>query len=196
MKFVDKETYMAQEKYYLTKHQTFEEYLRDKNNKPKEYIDLNFGVFYQTFNHKKATVECLKSFRKFFPKTPIYLVSDHGADLSDIAKAFNCHYKYADKELGYQCSDMRAWFERIADAIKACGNPEWMLFLEDDILTRDKISKNPNAHIAGQGGGFVSYENKKQLSPKVREYVESRFPIQSGTASPAAAARYFTRNLL
>jgi len=176
LKFADKETYLAQEKYYITKHETFEEYSADKNNEPKKYVDLDFGVFYQTFNHKKATFECLKSFRKFYPKIPVCLISDHGADLADIALAFDCRYEYADKELGYQCTDMRAWFQRIADACLACGNPEWMFFLEDDILTRDRISKYPNAHIAGQGGGSLKLANKKQLSPEVIKYVEKLFP--------------------
>ncbi len=176
LKFVDRETYLAQERYYLSKHQKFEEYSKDRGNEQKSYIDLDFGVFYQTFDHKKATFECLRSFRALYPKTPVYLVSDHGVDLVDIAAHFNCHYQYAEKELGYEATDIMDWFARVADACAACKNPQWMLIMEDDIRTRDRISKYPNAHLAGQGGGAPMRRYRKQLVTSVREYVNKRFP--------------------
>src|SRR5438105_6117465 len=67
MRFWDTHSYHEALAYYLAKHQTFEEYVADTRNEVKEYIDLDFSVYFQCYNNKRATFASLQSFRQFYP---------------------------------------------------------------------------------------------------------------------------------
>ena len=176
LQFLSRKSYLEHSHYYLSKHQTFEEYTADKNNQPKTYIDLNFAVYFQTYNNRQATTEALKSFRHFYPNIPIYLISDHGQDFSDIAIRFGCDYLFASENLGYwPCKNMYTWFSRLADACKKYEDKEWILILEDDVRTRDHISKYPTAHLAGPSGGKPG-SRIKHLTTEAYSFTKKRFP--------------------
>lgn len=183
MRFWDHVSYKKALTYYLAKRQTFEEYVTDPTNELKEYIDLDFSVYFQVYKNKPATVAALKSFRQFYPSIPILLVCDGGDDFTDIAREFNCEYYHDPENLGYwPCKDIGRWFKRVARACEMF-NTEWVLILENDVRTRDRISKYPHAHLAGPGGGRGA---RKQLSPAaqrlIRErYLEAEFSGTSGS---------------
>ena len=140
--------------YYKYRVKKFEDYVADSSNAPKDYFDLKFAVYFQCFNQRKATFETLKSFRNFYPEVKVHLLSDKGEDFSDIAKCFNCDYTYSEQNIAYwPCKDMIGWFKRLYETCLMYPNADWILLLEDDIRVRDHISKEPNAHIAGQAGG-------------------------------------------
>lgn len=175
MRFWDLASYHRALRYYLTKRQSFEEYMADRHNEPKEYIDLDFSVYYQVYNNKRATFAALKSFRQIYPDVPILLVCDGGADHTAIAKYFNCEYYHDPVNIGYwPCKDMYRWFQRIARA-GDLFKTEWILILEDDIRTRDRISKYPHAHLSGQGGSSGT-RIIKQLSPSARAFIRDKYP--------------------
>ncbi|MFZ2167329.1 MAG: hypothetical protein WAV50_00495 [Minisyncoccia bacterium] len=175
MKFWDDASYKKALTYYLAKHQTFEEYRDDSSNEPKEYIDLDFSVYYQTYKNRQATYASLQSFRENFPTVPVLLVSDGGDDFSAIARHFNCEYYHDPVNIGYwPCKDTGRWFERLA---RTCTlfNTEWVLTLEDDVRTRDRISKYPNAHLAGQGGSRGT-KVTKELTPSAQAFIKEKHP--------------------
>lgn len=175
LQFWDKSSYQKALAYYLAKHQSFEEYQADPHSEQKEYLDLDFSVYFQCYSNKRATYATLQSFRKFYPNVPILLVSDGGEDFSALARHFNCEYYYDPVNISYwPCTDMRRWFDRIK---RACTlfNTEWVLILETDVRTRDRISKYPHAHLSGQGGSRGT-RITKQLSPAAQVYIKEKYP--------------------
>lgn len=176
LKFPDTISYQDELRYYLNKKQYFNEYLKDKKNPNKEYTDIKFGAYFQVFNQKKATFETLKSFRKYFPDSPVYLLSDAGEDFSAIAKFFSCDYEYSNENMAYwPCKNMHGWFKRLNNVCEKYSDCDWILLLEDDVRVCDKISKMPSGHMVGQGGGS-NLKKGKQLSPKAKEYLLKLHP--------------------
>jgi hypothetical protein len=176
LKISTRRDYLRQLKYYLSKNQKFEEYIADKTNPAKEYLDLKFLVYFQCFNQKKATFEALRSLRRFYPDVKVHLVSDKGEDFSEIAKYFGCDYTYAQENLAYwPCRDIIAWFGRLYDTCKMYKDVDWIIIMEDDVRVRDRISKYPNANLAGQGGWNGSFEGA-HLSKAAKDYVWSLHP--------------------
>ena len=197
MQFLDLDSYQRYLAHYLAKNQTFEEYSANPENEKKKYIDLNFAAYFQCYNNRRATFETLRSFRKFYPHTPVYLVSDHGEDFRDIAVHFNCDYVYAPERLDYWPTvDMVAWFARLADACKRYPTADWMLILEEDVRTRDRISKFPEAHLAGQGGGDRKTP-AKQLPPAAQKYLLKKYPdMEMGLVSGCGGSIFHRRSFL
>ena len=170
-----KEDYLKELKFYVMRSKGFEDYMRDKRMPKKEYIDLKFAAYFQCFNKRRATAEALRSFRKFYPDIPVHLLSDDGEDFSAIAKKFTCDYTYDRKNVGagpVPCKDIKAWFKRLYDTCMMYENAEWILILEDDVRTRDRISKYPNAHLAGQAGGNYNIS----FSQAAKEYIWKFYP--------------------
>jgi len=168
-----KEDYLRELKFYKIRSKKFEDYLADRRMPPKKYIDLKFAVYFQCFDQQRATAEALKSFRSFYPDIAISLLSDKGEDFRDVAKRFRCDYTYAEENLGYwPCKDIKAWFRRLYDTCSMYKDAEWILLLEDDIRTRDRISKYPNAHLAGQAGGVFD----SHFFKLAKEYIWKLYP--------------------
>ncbi len=193
LRFWDAASYQKALAYYLAKHQSFEEYRDDPHNEPKEYIDLDFSVYFQCYKNKEATFAALQSFRKFYPAIPILLLSDGGDDFSALARHFNCQYYHDPQNISYwPCTNMRRWFERLA---RACNlfKTEWILILETDVRTRDRISKYPHAHLAGQGGSRGTHI-EKQLSPAAQAYIKEKYPETEVFGISGCGGSLFHRN--
>jgi len=137
---------------FLKQQQTFEQYLEDKRNPHKKYIRLSFAVHLQCFKQPRATFEALKSLRQYYPDVPVHLISDGGHDFSGIAKHFHCDYTHANQNVSRP--GFRQPFEWIKRLRKTCEmyRTAWIIMMEDDVRVRDRISKNPDAHIAGPSG--------------------------------------------
>ena len=176
LNFPDTESYQKELIFYLRKKQTFEEYTADRNNLEKKYVDLKIGVYFQVFNQKKATFETLKSFRKYYPDAPVYLLSDKGDDFSEIARHFNCDYEYSEENIAYwPCKNIPGWLSRLNKVCEKYYDCDWILLLEDDVRVRDKISYAPRGHMCGQGGGN-NLKRGKQISMKAKKYLWNLFP--------------------
>lgn len=119
-------------------------------------LPIRLSVYFQVFNQPRATYEALKAFRPAYMNVPISLVSDGGGDFSKIAEHFGCSYTF-DKEpvfvgarpnMGLPTDEHRTrWFNRLLDACKP--DTDWLLLLEDDVLTRGPIKHFPPAPMAG-----------------------------------------------
>jgi hypothetical protein len=128
-------------------------------------------AFYQACRNKKATFECLKAFRRFYPESYVYLVSDGGDDLSDVARLFCCEYQYLDP-LGHGAKTVQQraeWLRRFAYAARRATSNH-MLLLEDDVLIRGQIRRSEQFALAGPHNGY------ERLSPQLFHHLRRRFP--------------------
>ena len=122
----------------------------------KNYVDIKIGAHYNCFNNKRATYEALKSFRRHYPDAPVFLFSDGGDDFKLIADHFNCHYGHSTERTGNGKSTyleteehVMLWLCRLQDTCKKFTDVDWIVILEDDVKTQDRISRVPPAPMAG-----------------------------------------------
>ena len=128
-------------------------------------------AFLLAYRNPKATFECLKAFRQFHPESSVYLVSDGGDDLSDIAAFFNCKYECLER-IGrppWSADVMKEWLRRFVTAARL-GNSDYIIHLEDDVLIRGPIYRQGAVTMAGP------YSSHARLSARVIEYLHSCHP--------------------
>lgn len=53
---------------------------------------ISIGAYYQCYKQPKAFINCLKSYRRVYPKNTLVIVNDAGDDLSKAAKYFNVDF--------------------------------------------------------------------------------------------------------
>jgi len=151
---------------YLKKRQTFQEYMSDLSNPSKKYIDIDFAVHFLCYRRPRATFEALKSLRQFYPDVKVHLISDGGDDFSPIANYFHCDYTYERRNIN--SPERRRPYEGIKRIHRTCEkySSEWVILMEDDVRVRDRISKYPDAHIAGPSGPRFTAAIEKYLRNK------------------------------
>lgn len=141
---------------------------------------MQIGFYINVFKNARATRECLKSVRKFYPTAPIYLNNDGGVDYSSIAKEFNAGYYYNDTSLGYPVQPYGftkdkaiEWLNRFYRGMVYLNNQfcDYVLMLEDDVIVVKPITVNPEWKMAGQP---VLFEGQVPPIPKALiEIIES-----------------------
>lgn len=97
------------------------------------------GSYLQIFNDNPQPEKVLFNFRKIYPDSPIYLVSDAGADFSELAKKYNCFYEHAEINTGiyyFNLEKIKIWLKRFKNCFEYCKGCEYILYLEDDVLVR------------------------------------------------------------
>jgi hypothetical protein len=118
------------------------------------------GFYYNCYKNRFATENILKQLRAIYPDEPVYLLSDHGDDFSDIALTFNCKYKYSPIQIlggrtingiKHMCftneSCARAYIDEISAAINYCKT-DYIVLMEDDVFIHGKIQYFPE-HAGG-----------------------------------------------
>jgi len=116
----------------------------------------DFSVYYQVYNNIEWTTKVLTQFRKIYPNIHIRLLSDKGADHSELSTQMNCEYIYSNYHMGlwgYNHKDViskkhcygwnkeesieyiNRWYD-FAKSIKT----KYILMMEDDIYITKKIS--------------------------------------------------------
>tara|TARA_B100001094_G_C18129679_1_gene771505 strand:- start:226 stop:1041 length:816 start_codon:yes stop_codon:yes gene_type:complete len=131
----------------------------------------DFGVFYKCFKETKAIEHSLESLFSFYPKCPVYLVSDGGNDYSYLEEKYpTLKAIQGDDNRGWMlspggCSDIvfqfkvpeiherfrathRVMLERIKSAVDYCDKKH-MLFMEPDVLVRGELTIPPDSHLLG-----------------------------------------------
>jgi SAM-dependent methyltransferase len=124
-----------------------------------EPIDIKIGAHFVYYNNKRATYEALRSFREHYPHqsaTPIHLCGDAGDDFGDLAEHFDClHSHYTCRSGNGRTTefDTKAqammWFTRLYNTCVSFDGVDWIVILEDDVLTRGKIRFMPQGPMAG-----------------------------------------------
>ncbi len=126
-----------------------------------------FGVFYTCYTELEAVEYSILAFRYVYPDIPIYLVSDGGADYKDLEDKFSHIVTSLENDSRSHIPNLTAetfctnenqieikksimtLFERIKSAIEYCGNPEWMMIMEPDVLVRGELNFPEHAHLLG-----------------------------------------------
>ena len=130
-------------------------------------------AFYMVHSARRATFECLQSFRRYNPNATVVMMSDAGDDFSDIATRFGCHYEYCS---GNVCppkpsttDQLREWLGRFTRAARK-GNAEFMILLEDDVLIRGPIERTTRFAVAGP------WHRRARLSRRLIWALQQKWP--------------------
>lgn len=136
------------------------------------------GFYYNCYKNQYATENILKQLRTIYPGEPVYLLSDHGDDFSDLAQTFNCYYKYSPIQIlggrvidgkrhmcftNEQCA--KAFIDEITAAINYCKT-DYIVLMEDDVFIHGKIQQFPL-----HAGGDLNVNN---FSVAVRDFTPIR----------------------
>lgn len=123
---------------------------------PKTYPEIKIGAHYQCYKRREAVAATLKAFRTHYPEAPVCLVSDNGEDFTDLSQTFHCHYDHRTTQTGNGHSTAfndlfhaKVWLHRLAKTCEQLTEVDWIVLLEDDVLTQDRISRLPQTSIAG-----------------------------------------------
>lgn len=111
------------------------------------------GAYIQLFRNDGKGELMLYNFRKHYPESKIYLVSDKGDDFSSVAERYNCSYSYGDintgvRNNGFTKGELLVWLKRFYNCFNYCTE-DYILYMEDDVYVRGKINIDENYAIAG-----------------------------------------------
>tara|TARA_B100000214_G_scaffold352978_1_gene308630 strand:- start:144 stop:1025 length:882 start_codon:yes stop_codon:yes gene_type:complete len=138
-----------------------------QNNASDKTIPIDdIGFIYNcVFKQRKAFEYSVKSIKKVYPDSKIYVVSDGGYDYSymedeNLKFSMEDDFKSALKNIGGDNfllpehqeatrKEMAATLRRLEKGIEVCGNPEWICMMEPDVLIRGRISHPDNAKLLG-----------------------------------------------
>lgn len=107
---------------------------------------MEFSVYHQVYNNKKATEFSVSEFRRYNPNVKYYLLSDGGLDFSDIANKYDCIYVHDELNTGLislTADKVKILISRLRKFFKTTES-KYGLYMEDDVLCRGKVSlENP-----------------------------------------------------
>jgi hypothetical protein len=113
--------------------------------------------FYVPGFFENASVEVIKSIRKFYPDSSIIISSDAGPDYYNVAKQYNCQFQYYNQNLGYpemphgyKKDKALEWLKRFYIACLQCKETHIMC-AEDDIAIINTIPLKDEYEIYAHG---------------------------------------------
>ena len=180
---------------------------RIENNASDKTIPINdIGFIYNcVFKQRKAFEYSVKSIKKVYPDSKIYVVSDGGFDYSymeDENLKFSMEEDTVSPLKGIGGDNflkpnhqvivkdgMKATLRRLEAGINYCGNPEWICMTEPDVLIRGKISHPEGAKLLGTRVN-ESWHSEKALDQfmginSIISEIEGTIPIIRWGAVPA-----------
>jgi hypothetical protein len=101
--------------------------------------------FYIPGFYGEASVEVIKSIRRFYPNSSINISSDSGPNYYDASKEYNCNFQYYDTHIGYPVKPYGFSKEQALEFLKrfyiACllSKETHIMCAEDDIAIIDEI---------------------------------------------------------
>ena len=119
---------------------------------------IEFGVFYQVYNNKRAVRSVLDNFREHFPDNPITLISDGGEDFSIIAQQYDCSFHMRENIFGddvnkypkfpYNAYRTIEWWSRQKLACEETGQ-DYVMIMEDDVLVQKHFTIDSPFYLRG-----------------------------------------------
>lgn len=139
----------------------------------------SIAAFHHVFNNLTATEEAIKSFRKYHPSAPYFLLGDDGVDHYELCKKYNCNLFQFNLHLGYPPFDKYGIIEWLSRVFLACAksNTTHIMLMEDDVHIINPINFEHNWELAG-----VSSHWNDSLHPVIIEKIVSfsgNYPLQS-----------------
>jgi hypothetical protein len=159
------------------------------------------GVHYQTWKNRPAVEFALENFRKYYPTASVRMVSDAGEDFSDLAQRFGCEFVYEDINVlprgvlsGHPASGVTDvnpigayhWLRRLYDTCKVLDT-DWILIMEDDVLTKGIVQEFPHTHA----GGIASFPFHEELFKVMYERNTTNFTWGYGMCGGTVVRREF-----
>lgn len=173
----DRETY---EKIMRTSPRRSMKDYRRNPNPPKRYIDLDVGFFGQCSYQPQAWNTVFHSIRCYYPNAPIILINDgfKQFDYRPMAKHYNCTHVSKEHEICLHWYDVKWMYEYLHRVKEACelSGTEWIIHLHPDVICQDRISKYPNAHLAGVSAGSQTGISGNVFGPEVNEFILKHNP--------------------
>lgn len=125
-------------------------------------MNNTISAHYQTWKNKKNVELVLSTFREHYKDSPIRMVSDAGDDFSDLAEKYNCIFDYEEENIypkaifaGHSIWEnppsfygSKIWLKRLYDTC-VYFDTDWVILLEDDVFTVNKIKNFPSYDAAG-----------------------------------------------
>lgn len=149
-------------------------------NPPKQYIDLDVGFFGQFSYQHQAWEYVLRSVRDFYPEAPIVLINDgfDQFDYTEMAKKHNCIHLPKQNEICLHWYDIKWAYEYLERVKESCelAKTEWMIHLHPDVICCDKISKYPNAALAGVSAGSWTEKSNNNFPEHVLNFIREHNP--------------------
>jgi len=98
-----------------------------------------------------ALYQSLKAFRNHYEQEEVTLVSDGGDNFSDLATYFNINYHYSSYNCKYGQLGLIGSNEYLRRIYEHCvrANSDYVVILEEDVLTRRRINQFPSTEAAG-----------------------------------------------
>lgn len=115
------------------------------------------GAYFQCHKNPLSTYECLQSFRKFYPSSPIILLSDNGYDYTEMAKHFNCTYIHETvscRPFGHKPSEYYRAIERLRKVFSMIST-EYFILLEDDVHVFAKYTEDFKGDVNGNCINYI-----------------------------------------
>jgi len=143
----------------------------------------DIDAIYYVYKNPYATYKSLESFRKFYPISNIYLISDNSYDYTEMAKHFNCIYFENTEKTNctgklqiYESSIAIHKFIEMWIKVFKLSDKKYIIKLEDDVVVQGVIDisilncsingpmKNPIPDIVFEN--YYYFEKNKPIIPK------------------------------
>lgn len=126
----------------------------------------SIGIFYSCYKEKRAVDNSIKELRKYYPDSPIYLVSDGGLDFTYLTKKYknikvsleedtmSDTFKITDVNFRDQVHQksikicVKSLLRRLQSAIEFC-NTDYILMMDPDALVRGKLTIPDDVKLLG-----------------------------------------------
>tara|TARA_B100001093_G_scaffold439914_1_gene440149 strand:- start:725 stop:1648 length:924 start_codon:yes stop_codon:yes gene_type:complete len=177
LQVTDKQTYQNIIKF--CPRRTIQQYLH-RPVPPKRYLNLDVGFFGQFSYQPQAWDFVLKSVRHFYPDKPIVLINDgfKQYNYQEMAKKYNCIHVGKEYEICLHWCDVKWAYEYLERVKEACllAKTEWIIHLHPDVICCDRISKYPNAHLAGVSAGSYTGVSNNVFPEEVNKFILKHNP--------------------
>lgn len=135
-------------------------------------MTASLGAYMQVYRNDGKAGFALENFRRHYPDSPIYLVSDKGDDFGEVAKRYGCCYEHSSTNVGvrrggYTVGEMMEWLGRMERCFRFCDT-DFVLYMEDDVYVRGRIEIDVGCPLAGLMAN--------PIPDKVMGYLAKRYP--------------------
>ncbi|CAE8719928.1 unnamed protein product [Polarella glacialis] len=142
-----------------------------------------YGFYLHVFEDAAAVIYQVRQIKKFFPESPVYMMSDGGMDFGELCKREGCTFKLCPP-----ANDRwHPWpfFRRIYDAALSL-NTDYVIMLEPDNTVHGPIKQQPAADAGGilvRDRGFSEREHVEKLAQqRVPRFKWSKKSMSAGLA--------------
>ena len=154
---------------------------RAGNSSSRAFDVSNVGFYVQVYNESPEYLgEMLTGIRRYFPSSPIVVLSDHGNRYDEFCAFYNCTFVWAKEQLNvdrgrkphtYNCKDQ---MRRIANAIEL-NKVQYIFLWESDARVVGPLLNAPTHDLMQMGC------DHNHFRPKVKALVDELFPYLEGT---------------